>query len=533
MRLLTWGLLGPGKGIEWAIDAMAMLDDVRPRPAYLVAGATHPKVRARDGEAYREMLVRRSWRTGAARAVSFDDSYRDLPALTRLIGASDLVILPYDSDDQVTSGVLVDAVASGRPVIATAFPHAVELLGGGAGVVVPQRDAAAIADVVRGVVDHPEHLAADGRRVPAVGAGALLARGGAALRRVGRVAARRRRDQHVNAPEPSFRHLAAMSDAIGTFEHADHSTPRVEEGYCADDVARVLIATCREPFADGTIIELSRMSYRFLVDAQAEDGSIRNRRSVDGRWHGRHAVDDSWGRAMWAFGTAARRAPEDWMRDAATESFERGAHQRTHWPRSMAFAAIGAADVLVAHPGHRGARRLLAGAVDAVGRPGLDPAWMWPEARLSYANAVLAEVLIAAGSLLDRRDVLADGLRALRWLLDRETLDGHLSPTPAGGAGPHDRAPRFDQQAIEAATMADACVRALAVTGEQIWSDGIDRSVGWFLGANDVGVPVGDLERGAAYDGLHRDGVNRNEGAESTLALITTLQHARVMSPVG
>jgi polysaccharide biosynthesis protein PslF len=159
LRLLTWGLLGPGKGIEWAIDAMAMLADVRPRPSYLVAGATHPKVRARHGEAYRDMLVQRAWRTGAARAVSFDDSYRDLPALTRLIGASDLVILPYDSDDQVTSGVLVDAVASGRPVIATAFPHAVELLAGGAGVVVPQRDAAAIADVVRRLVDHPEHLA--------------------------------------------------------------------------------------------------------------------------------------------------------------------------------------------------------------------------------------------------------------------------------------------------------------------------------------------------------------------------------------
>ena len=156
---MTWGLLGPGKGIEWAIDAMALLADVRPRPSYLVAGTTHPKVRAQDGEAYRDMLMRRCWRTGASRSVSFDDSYRDLPALTRLISGADLVVLPYDSDDQVTSGVLVDAVACGRPVVATAFPHAIELLSGGAGVVVPQRDAAALADVVRSVVDHPELLA--------------------------------------------------------------------------------------------------------------------------------------------------------------------------------------------------------------------------------------------------------------------------------------------------------------------------------------------------------------------------------------
>ena len=159
LRLLTWGLLGPGKGIEWAIDALALLADVRPRPSYLVAGATHPKVRAHDGEAYREMLMRRCWRSGAGWLVSFDDSYRDLPALTRLIRGADLVVLPYDSDEQVTSGVLVDAVACGRPVVATAFPHAIELLSGGAGVVVPQRDASALADVVRSVVDHPELLA--------------------------------------------------------------------------------------------------------------------------------------------------------------------------------------------------------------------------------------------------------------------------------------------------------------------------------------------------------------------------------------
>ncbi len=160
LRLLTWGLLGPGKGIEWAVDAMALLSDVTPRPSYLVAGATHPNVRRDDGEAYREMLMRRSRRSAAAGMVSFDDSYRALPALTRLIGGADLVVLPYDSDDQVTSGVLVDAVAFGRPVVATAFPHAVELLSGGAGIVVPQRDAGAIAGAVRDLVAHPERLEA-------------------------------------------------------------------------------------------------------------------------------------------------------------------------------------------------------------------------------------------------------------------------------------------------------------------------------------------------------------------------------------
>lgn len=159
-RLLTWGLLGPGKGIEWAIDAVASLTDLHPRPNYLVAGATHPKVLARSGESYRQMLTTRAWSSGAAPFVSFDAVYRDLAGLTQLIRSADLVVLPYDSQDQVTSGVLVDAVAAGRPVVSTAFPHAVELLGTGAGIVVPQRDPDALATAIRLLLTDADRLAA-------------------------------------------------------------------------------------------------------------------------------------------------------------------------------------------------------------------------------------------------------------------------------------------------------------------------------------------------------------------------------------
>jgi polysaccharide biosynthesis protein PslF len=167
-RVLTWGLLGPGKGIEWAIDAFADLADLDPAPTYLIAGATHPKVRERHGERYREMLVERAERSGSGSSISFDDSYRDLESLTNLIRSADLVVLPYDSSDQVTSGVLVDAVAAGCPVVSTAFPHAVELLSSGAGIVVPQRDPAALSAAIRSVLTDPElaaSMAAEARRL--------------------------------------------------------------------------------------------------------------------------------------------------------------------------------------------------------------------------------------------------------------------------------------------------------------------------------------------------------------------------------
>ncbi len=179
-RLLTWGLLGPGKGIEWAIDAFADLHDLDPAPSYVIAGATHPRVREHAGERYREMLVERARRSGSGSRISFDDSYRSLESLTALIRSVDLVVLPYDSADQVTSGVLVDAVAAGRPVVATAFPHAVELLASGAGIVVPQRDPVALSRAIRSVLEDPHRaraMAAEARRLaPGLSWAAVAAR---------------------------------------------------------------------------------------------------------------------------------------------------------------------------------------------------------------------------------------------------------------------------------------------------------------------------------------------------------------------
>ena len=165
-RLLTWGLLGPGKGIEWAIDALAMVDDLRPKPVYVVAGNTHPKVHEYEGDVYRDMLMQRAKERRVD--VVFDPEYRSLASLARLISESTMVILPYDSPDQVTSGVLVDAIAAGRPVIATAFPHAVELLSSGAGIVVPRRDPEALADAIRTVLTTPgmvNAMASEARRL--------------------------------------------------------------------------------------------------------------------------------------------------------------------------------------------------------------------------------------------------------------------------------------------------------------------------------------------------------------------------------
>lgn len=329
------------------------------------------------------------------------------------------------------------------------------------------------------------------------------------------------------APLPRFGHLLALSNDIGTYEHADHTAFRPEHGYCTDDVARVLIVVAREPEPTPACRALARTAFRFLTESQGVSGRVRNRRSSTGAWRGERGVDDCWGRSLWAFGTAARSAPDRWMRESSSAYFERGAEQRSRWPRSMSFAALGAAEVLCVDPAHRRARAVLADTVSLVGPLAASSDWPWPEPRLSYANAAVAEALIAAGSLLGDDRALERGLTMLRWLLDRETTDGRLSPTPVGGAGPGDVGPVFDQQPIEVAAMADACARAAAVTGDSRWVDGVDAAIAWFLGDNAAGTPMWDEETGGGYDGLSATGPNLNEGAESTIALLTTLQHAR------
>jgi hypothetical protein len=332
----------------------------------------------------------------------------------------------------------------------------------------------------------------------------------------------------TDVPAPRFDHLLHLSDDRATFEHARFSEPRPEHGYCVDDVARVLVVATREPDPAPAVRHLAERSLRFLGDGLDLDGASRNRMDRRGHWHGRATLDDCWGRSAWALGTAAAHSDTDWMRQTARCHFERAAHRRSPWRRSTAYAALGAAEVLAADPGHGLARHLLLDAAEQLRVRASDADWRWPEERLSYANAVVPEALIAAGVALDRTELLDEGLHLLRWLLAHESSDGGtMSVTPVGGAGDGDDGVRFDQQPIEVAALAEACARADVADPTGGWGEGVAAAVAWFLGVNDGEHVMWDPSTGAGFDGLQADGPNRNQGAESTLAVVATLQHGR------
>jgi hypothetical protein len=323
-----------------------------------------------------------------------------------------------------------------------------------------------------------------------------------------------------------------MTDHRATFEHACLTEPRREHGYCTDDMARVLVVASREPDSSGPVNGLAGKAIQFLNDAQAFNGACRNRMDNTGRWTDQPTTNDHWGRCILGLGTAAAHCDVGLMRRLAIIQFERAAKARSPHARAMAFAAVGAAELLSAEPGHEEARKLLTDYAAAVETLSDDADWPWPEARLTYANAILPEAMIAAGVALDDADLRQRGLDLLEWLLEYETSDGHLSPTSAEGSGPNDSRPAFDQQPIETATLADACARAAATDPRPLWPEGIRMAAAWFEGTNDAGLLMWAPETGGGFDGLHADGVNRNQGAESTIAVISTLQHAQRFSPV-
>lgn len=327
---------------------------------------------------------------------------------------------------------------------------------------------------------------------------------------------------------PSFDHLARISDGHGVFEHALLDAPRKEHGYCVDDVARALIVTVREPRPSVRLTTLSENYLRFLEQAVTSEGLVHNRMSAHGVWTDRPAIGDWWGRAVSALGQAASHFAHPFTRARALHAFMRAGRRRSPDVRASSFAAIGAAEVLLAHPESDAARSLLEDCLDVIPRDARSD-WDWPEARMRYANAALCEALIFGGEVLGHTTTRDRGLELLETLLEIETTNGRLSVTGSSGRVAGDRGPLWDQQAIEPAAIADACGRAHRITGDRRWADGIELAAAWFLGDNDTRVTMYDAGTGAGYDGLEPTGRNENRGAESTIAAISTLQWARAI----
>jgi hypothetical protein len=330
-------------------------------------------------------------------------------------------------------------------------------------------------------------------------------------------------------PEPRIDHLARLSDDIGIFEHASGLEPRRELGYTTEDAARALIVTVRwQPQTEMTMA-LTRTYLAFVAGSIVEGGPIRNRMTTAGEWVGPPSAD-AHGRTIWGLCVAAAESAANETVEAALSCLERIGVVDDPSIRPWVYTGIGVAELLSALPGH-GWARLIANQV--LGRlPGPSGSgWIWPEPRLTYDNARLTQCLLDLGRVLDHPEAMEDGLRLLGWLVTLERNGDHFSFTPVGGRGPEDTSPAFDQQPLEASAMADACVAAWEVDGDERWLELAYQAAQWFTGRNDGVVSLYDPHTGAGHDGLTEGGVNANAGAESTISALAALQRGRLIEP--
>ena len=556
--LLTFGLLGPGKGIEYAIEALPEIVRRHPDVLYLVLGATHPHLLAREGERYRRSLERLAGERGVREHVVFCDRYVSSGELNEFIGATDIYLTPYLNEAQITSGTLAYVFGAGKAVVSTPYWHAQELLAEGQGTLVPFRDPQAIAAAVGAFLDDPARI--ERTRLQAYQAGRETIWAAVAQRYL-------KSFQQARADRPGFRrgsaatgapvrrmgalpplrldHLVRMSDGTGIFQHATFNVPNFHEGYCTDDNARAFIL-CNLLDAPCPLDPLATCYLAFLAAAlNHETGRFRNFMSHGRQWLEAAGSEDSHGRALWALGVGAGRSRHRGHRRLCRQLFDRGLPAVASFssPRAWAFSLLGIHEFLrggAEQTAVRAAGEVLTGQLVKLWQGCATHDWPWFETRATYDNARLSHALIlrgkgAAGGVAGG-DALETGLKSLRWLVSmQKTPAGHFRPIGSNGFCEKNGARAdFDQQPVEAQAMVAACLAAFRATQDPFWLGEARRAFEWFLGRNDLGVPVYDSSTGGCGDGLHHDRVSANQGAESSLAFhlsLAEMKHAAPLAP--
>jgi len=534
--LMTFGLLAPSKGIRHMIEAMPEIVREHPEALYEVVGATHPNLVRKEGERHRRMLMDAARDLGVEDHVNFVDRFVEQQELLDMLQAADIYVTPYLNMAQVTSGTLSYAFAVGKPIIATPYVHAREILGEGHGVLVPPSDATALASAALQLLNDDDLRGKIGSAAYKSGRAMLWPR--VVEQSLARLPARPRLvASHAPVPRPSALPLDAierMTDSIGMIQHAVFTVPNRDHGYCIDDNARALMTMVRRG-NDPRAATLATAYAAFVQHGwNPAKGRFRNFMAFDRRWLEDCGSEDSNGRTIWALGMTAARSPWPELRDWASNLFAETAPIAADFTalRARAFAGLGGFERLSGRADHELARSLLQQAGEQLLLSHEQYArddWNWFEPWLAYDNARLPEALIRAGQALENESMTELGLSTLEWLRAQQSSPrGTFRPVGCMSFGRAYAAPlAFDQQPLEATATIDAAAAAFEATGESKWRQMAQDAFAWFFGSNDAAMPMANASDGSCFDGLMATGINRNQGAESILSLHLAAQSVR------
>ncbi len=552
--LLSFGLLSPNKGIETVIEALPAIVDRYPNVVYIILGATHPHVVQREGETYRLSLQWLAHEKNVEGHVVFYNRFVSLEELVQFIGAADIYITPYLDAAQITSGTLAYTLGAGKAVISTPYWYAQEMLADERGALVPFHDAAALAAQVVDLLDDESKRHAMRKRAYLFGRAMVWQQ--VAHRYMESFNRARLERRHFMPPGFAARaldkypgelpplkldHLHHMTDSTGMIQHATFVIPKYDDGYCIDDNARALIVSTHLAELELENGEAASLSTRYLAFINfafnAETGRFRNFMNYQRNWLEKNGSDDSHGRTLWALGTLLGRTATPALQSMAGQLFEQALHAvlKITSPRAWAFTLIGIHEYLSRFNGDRRANKIrdeLANRLLALYQHNCADDWHWYEDGLSYCNAALPQAMLLCGQSIPDANMTQVGLESLRWLADLQRSDaapGHFVPIGSNGFYKRggERA-RFDQQPVEVQAMVSACLEAFRMTADKYWYKEARCAFEWFLGHNDLNLPVYDPTTGGCRDGLHADRPNENQGAESTLAFLQSVLELRL-----
>jgi glycosyltransferase involved in cell wall biosynthesis len=548
--LLSFGLLSANKGIETVISAMPEIVARYPNSVYIVVGATHPHVIKHEGETYRLSLQWLAQQKGVESHVIFYNRFVSLEELVKFIGAADIYITPYLNEAQIVSGTLAYTLGAGKAVISTPYWYAQEMLADKRGVLVPFRDPAALAEQVINLLGNEAERHAIRKRAYMFGRAMIWPEVAKRyMESFERARAERRHyippgfiakalDKYPSELPPlKIDHLRVMTDETGILQHALFTVPNYSHGYTTDDNARaLLVSILLDELGNSESVGLASRYLAFLGYAfNTQNKRFRNIMDYQRKWSEDVGSDDSHGRALWALGTVLSHSTIPSFNSMAGWLFEQALPSilATTSPRAWAFALIGISEYSQKYSGDRKALQVteeLAGRLLKLYKSNRLEEWRWFERKLTYCNAALSHALLVCGRSIPNNAMTDAGLESLHWLADLHRAgNGHFVPIGSNGFYPfgYERA-RFDQQPIEAQAMVSVCLEAFRITKDKYWNKEARRAFEWFLGRNDLKLPLYDATTGGCRDGLHPDRTNQNQGAESTLAFLQSLLELRL-----
>ncbi len=533
--LSTFGFLGRSKGIETVINALPSIVKKHPNAVYVVYGKTHPNVIKHSGEEYRNYLKTLAENNKVANHLFFEDDFLDEEELKTVLSESDIYITPYLNEAQITSGTISYAVGAGACIVSTPFWHAKELLANGRGKTFDFGESEELANIVTNLLDNPEEIKAIKKNAFSYGKNMYWKKIGqlynSTLNKVIKMNLIARNKRKINNPATlppfSLKHLRRLTDDFGILEHANYSVPDYKEGYCLDDNSRalLLVLSAYETGLDKEAITLVDTYLRYIKLMQKNDGYFHNDISYDKHFLDEVGSEDSFGRTIWAMGYLIRLAPNDshfqFAKDIFFKAFQHFDNIKSI--RAIANITIGICHFLKRFPDNESVihmmNTLTNKLIDEYKKESNED-WDWFEPLLSYDNAIIPLALWHVYGFSRSLEVFNIATKTTAFLSQQTQRKGKISITGNTWYYKGKSMPAVGQQPINAMAMVMMYKKAYTITKDQKYLDSMNLAFSWFLGNNDLFIPLFDEESKGCCDGLELKSVNRNQGAESTISYL-------------